>query len=256
MDQAERADLIGAIGALQALIPPDVGQAPLPAPTSNPMRIEHGDYLLTHPAAARNQVRVESSRYGQWVGHIASAEPPRGAVAQRLSFEFSSDSLFVPGNLGHIAVGLRADSHFEGGDLSTLRLSGRGIVIGNVGEYSNSRPGCPATSSPNCMAIETWWLDPIGQTNAVLGWTESPELQNNRRYRVAIEARNVANDEAECYIAFILEEWLVSGWRVIADRVTYDYTPALAPGGGWFLLEVFSEHGWTMQIRNVIEEWE
>ena len=41
------------------------------APLAAVASIRHGDYLLTHTAADRNQVAVQSERYGAWRGYWA-----------------------------------------------------------------------------------------------------------------------------------------------------------------------------------------
>lgn len=212
--------------------------------------IHHGDYLLTHTVGDINQMTV-SSRYGTWRGYIGTAAP---AVARhRLRMVFSTPDFFSDQNIGHIAIGLRATSRFVGGDLSTLELTGRGVVIGNVSQYHTTRAGCPGTTHRAAVAIETWWRDGAGQHNCVMGWTQSPPLAAHQLYRLTVEARDVAGVET---IGYVLEQFTTAGWQTVADRLAWDHTPAAPSGGGLFLLEVFSTHSWNFYISDLEEESE
>lgn len=193
-------------------------------------------------APGNANILVESSQ-GTFFGALLS-EPaqlmPAGTTSMGMRFEFYTDNYFTQGNQGHIAIGLRGDG-YNG-------LLGRGIVIGNV----TGLAGESATTHPASIAIESFWAD----GNAVYGkHTESTGLENETHYRVTVVSSG-ANAEV---IAYTLEKKYDTNWVKVAHREIVDFkglnkiSPQL---GGWFAVEVFSQHAWNYQLRNLVTWYE
>lgn len=204
--------------------------------------ISHGDYVLSHAATDYNQFSVRSSRYGQWRGFIGSgpdAPAPDGEWTHELQFTFWSPDYFTDANQGHIAVGL-------GGGYSSSHLQGRGVIIGNVSQWSQG-PGCRHTLHINAVAIESFWRG----GNCVMGWTSSAPLRNNHYYRLTISTTYAEHDH---YVSYRLDEYdLGAGWRLLSQYRVFDYSANSSAGAGFFILEVFSTHAWTVFLSDVVE---
>lgn len=205
-----------------------------------PAEIEY--YSVTKPmpeatAPGNANLMVESNK-GTWFGPVLSQPGitmPTGYTTMGMRFEFTTDSYFSASNAGHIAIGIRGDG-YNG-------LLGRGIVIGNVSGLS----GDSGTSQAAAIAIESFWAT----GNAVYGKaTEGTVLENDTLYRVTIVSKGV---DAEV-IGYTLEKKIDAYWVTVDQREVVDHKgkgQVSADLAGWFIVEVFSNHAWNYQIKNL-----
>jgi hypothetical protein len=203
-------------------------------------------YKITKSTASVGQTRppgntdlLVEAPFGSWNGFIALPEGTRMPVGKSiatLQFEFMSPNYFSDTNIGHFAIAVRGD--IKGG------LQGRGVVIGNV----TGLPPANATTIRNTTATESFWL---GGNHVYGPTTQGIALQNNVWYRM-----NVISHQADAGgIWYVLEKKRTDGsWESVVNRAIVDGVglgKVPANYGGWFIAEVFSEHAWTMHLKNV-----
>lgn len=199
-----------------------------------------GDYTLTH----RSETKVAHAKYGEWPGFIGlNRDAPAEKIRRHeLRFELEADGYFTPDNGGHFAVAVAAD-------YGPRHLIGRGIVIGNVGAYGVRTGGCVQSQGPNRITIESFWAG----GNCVWGdATSSVRMMDGERYRITVSAERTTAGEDGRIVSYRLEQRVGRRWREISDATIYD--PSEMPlRAGWYVLEVFSEHSWTVRLYNVTE---
>lgn len=204
-------------------------------------QIEWGDYIVRSSPAGPV---VTSEPFGVWQGYVAHLRPVLEPVNRhQLQFEFITEDYFAPENSGHFAIAVMAHAP---GD----QLIGHGVVIGNVAAYGIHPGGCVQTPSPNRVAIESFWAG----GNCVWGEISSSEpLQNGTRYRLTISAQKTAAGEPGRLVSYTLERKASRYWYKTTERTLFDTSPVPENYAGWFILEVFSTHEWTVHIENVVE---
>lgn len=219
--------------------------APFLACTAHSEPIQWGGYTVSRHGTT---VTFQHAVFGTWDGLAAVNRPaPTPPTKHTLQFEFQSPDYFDPDNRGHFAVAVTAD---QGPD----HLIGRGITIGNVSQYGIHPSGCVQSPSPNRVTIESFWEG----GNCVWGdVSSSPQLENNRRYRLTLQVSESTAAEPGRIVEYRLEQRIQNlYWRQIHESILFDPSPVPTEYAGWFLLEVFSEHDWTMNFYNVTETLE
>lgn len=200
----------------------------------------YGNYVLTNQGGVKT---TTSTFFGSWDGAIM-VKPSNGPTSSHtVQFEISSPNYFSPQNIGHISVGVRGSA--------TNSLQGRGIVIGNLTEYTIVGQGCSKTPYNNTIAIESYWTT----SNCVWGETTSSEVfQNNVKYRVTVSNVDAESGDKAKIIKYKVERWNGWTWYPGPEQAVYDYKNSLSSNfNGWWLLEAFSTHDWTIYINNVKE---
>ncbi|MET1079631.1 MAG: hypothetical protein ABWY06_16590 [Pseudomonas sp.] len=202
-------------------------------------------YHITKPEDSTGQPRpigdadlIVEAPWGTWNGLIATPlgeNMPAGCTTMVLGFEFSSPDYFSDTNGGHFAIAIRGVA----GD----GLLGRGIIIGNV----TGLPPGQATQQTNTLAVESFWKN---GAHVYGPETEGPALHNDVEYRLSLEC-SLADASL---IAYVLEEKVRGKWahalrREVRDR--HGRGKVDSQYGGFFIAEVFSEHRWQMNIRDL-----
>jgi hypothetical protein len=204
--------------------------------------------------------------WGSWseVGGGISTPPgtlmPPWATSMDFQFEFVSSNYFIPGGPGHFALGLRADRYTDEEPANGIvDLRGKGIIIGDVGGYNPLQPGCAPATGPRAVVVESFWAG----GNCVYGNQTSAPLENNERYRIKLTTAynywyaNVTIPGAwnKVVVTYRIDRFDGSQWVFhSADAVVDQYTNMSPLNlGGWFLIEVFSNHNWVVDLYNV--EW-
>lgn len=203
-----------------------------------------GDYIMT---GSGGKVRVAHPRYGEWEGYINGPRPaPDNLTRHSLQFEFEADNYFIDENKGHFAVAVVADT-------GPKHLIGRGVTIGNVSGYGKRKGGCTQSLPGNRVTIESFWSG----GNCVWGdVSSSVRLVDHERYRLTIVAQRSAAGEPGRVFGYRLEQRTGLLWREVGAATIFDSSVVPAGHAGWFLLEVFSTHDWTMRVFNVVETLE
>ena len=224
--------------------------------------VDYGSFVLTHSPADGNAFCVASSTYYETgdCGYLDFNEVPKQkkrVVEQKMDLMFSGDGFFTKKHNGQFAVGLQAYSEFPDGDVSRIEAWGRGVVFGNLTGYPKDVPGCGPTSRNNVITFETWWQVDGVQYNCVMGWTQSPELEDGVYYHLIITSRS----DNGVYVSYLLQKfipWMPElGWMYVWDDIIYDHTTAAGNRDqGTFIAEVFGGNDpedppWTMYISEV-----
>lgn len=198
--------------------------------------------------------RLTASGARVWKGDVYSApglaQPP-GTSTHHATFEFESDDYFRNDNIGHFAVGIRGDGLTDANGDGAPDLRGGGVVLGNVTLYPR-RDGCGPTTSPSTIVIESFWAG----GNCIHPSSEGPELRNGSRYRVTISYHVAAGLNPRRTISYTLHRRDSGRWtRLVSRSVDDSMNPSPAALGGWFVVEVFSAHDWTLRIYNLRQWW-
>lgn len=202
----------------------------------------------------KGNVRSVTSATRSWDGQLHSAarakQPPR-TTAHHLSFEFETDDYFRPDNPGHFAIGLRGDGLSDADGDGAPDLRGGGVVLGNVTHYPR-HDGCGPTKRPSTIVIEGFWAG----GNCIYPRSEGPELRNGQRYRVAISYHVDAGATPARRIRYTLSRRTPRGWERLAAHSADDTMNRSPPDlGGWYFVEVFSTHDWTLRVYNLRDWW-
>ncbi len=167
-----------------------------------------------------------------------------GAFTRRasLSFEFISHHYFSEANIGHLTIGIGSVTDPETGAPS---LQGKGIVIGNVSAYG-CRGECTETDYTNTVAIESYWAN----GNCVYGQTtQYPcELEDNLNYRVEIQ---VFPGDALIRYALWCRKPFGKWKKLYMSEINDQHFEQSTNRAGWWIGEVFSQHDWVVNFRNI-----
>ncbi len=208
------------------------------------------DFVLSNRGGVRSVVSATRSGDGQIYSAARLTQPP-GTTSHHLEFEFESDDYFRPGNKGHFAIGLRGDGLSDANGDGIPDLQGGGVVLGNVTEYPK-RAACGPTRRPGTIVIEGFWAG----GNCIHSRTEGPELRNGERYRVAIAYRVDSRAKPMREISYTISRREPRGWKRLASHsASDDANPSPVSLGGWFFVEVFSTHDWTVRVYNFRQWW-
>lgn len=222
----------------------DLGAGPVRSDTPASAAYSWGDYTLSKAvgATAVDVVNVSNGRTTKWSGNIGSTRPlPAAANGHALTFEFTAIDYFTPSNSGHFALAVGGD-----GDTSKL-LRGRGLAIGSVQAYGKRTATCGPSSTPNRVVIETFW----SAGNCVYGGSEGPVMVDGETYKVT----TWVTTSSPPMTGYSLQHKRADGsWRdVVSASVVDTDNPDKVVAAGWWVIEVFSEHAWTVHLRNVVE---